>query len=231
MGFTPLSIPTRYIAHLGIQPAVPFTGCQYKSTQTQTVDETVTTWTSVAIGTPHPKRIVVLGIFQGVDGNMTSATVNGMEAYFKLNLNEFSIAAIQVPNNTLATITVSATSSVRKACSVYVGYPNNHMPLDSGTNSANAATDANVADQKVQASGFLIYSGGQFGTIGTFTTTWNGADAVVEDTDAQLEAISSYTAGHINITGSTDLSDLNMAESTSGTKRLAVATWGPPRGY
>ena len=90
-------------------------------------------------------------------------------------------------------------------------------------------TDANVANLKAQAGGFLIYAGSQPVVLGTFTTTWNGTNGTLqEDVDAQLEAATSYTTGMIpNFTVSSDNDDLNMAESASGTKLLVAVTWGP----
>jgi len=210
-------------------PNAPLVGCQYKSTQTITTDETTSTWNAVDIGTPHPDRIVILAIFAGVNGDVTAASVNGIPFFHKTRINEFAICACRVPNDTTARIEVSATSSIRKAVSVMVAYPQNPIPLDSGTATANTTTNANVADQKVQRHGCLVYAGGQLATLGTFTTTWNGTDSLVEDVDAQLESASSYTAGHINITISSDTSDVDLGESASGTKRLVVCTWGPPR--
>ena len=219
-------------------PLAPFAGVSYSTTVTTVTNENTSTFSAIDIGTPHKKRIIILAIYQGVNANVTSATVNDIEAFFKLNINEFSIAAVNVPDNAsvsggLATITVTAASSLRKAVSVYIAYPDNPIPLDFVTVTANTTTDANAANVKTQAGGFLVYSGGQNATLGTFTTTWNGqgSNSVVENVDAQLEATGSYTAGFINITTSDDLGDVNMAESVSGTKRLAVASWGPPRNY
>ncbi len=212
-------------------PRVPSVFPIYKTTLTDTANANSSTFNAVDIGVPHPKRLIVLAVFHGVAAACT-ATINNTNMHRIQNTaHEFAIFHLQVPVGTTADIVVTATSSIRKAVSVYVAYPNNPIPLDSATATANTTTNANAADQKVQANGFLIYSGGQLATLGTFTTTWNGTDAVVEDVDAQLEAASSYTAGHINITNSTDVSDLDMAESTSGTKRLVVGTWGPPPGY
>jgi hypothetical protein len=213
-------------------PAAPFAGCQYKTTLTTTTDETNTTWTDVDIGTPHPHRIVILGIFMGVNvGSAPSGTVNGIGRALGRAQNEWAFNVHLVPNDTLATIIVSVATSLRKAVSVWIGYPENPIPLDSGLATANTTTNANIADLKVQAGGFLIYAGGQLSTLGTFTTTWGGAETVIEDVDAQLESASSYTAGHFNVTESTDVNDLNLAESTSGTKRLVAATWGPPHNW
>ncbi len=220
-----------YMRTLANIPPVPSVTPIYKTTVSTTTDETTSTFNSVDIGTPHPKRIIILACYHGVAAAAT-ATVNGIDHYHRTQntAHEFSMFAHYVPNGTTATITVSATSSIRKAVSVYVAYPENPMPLDSGTATANTGTNANVADMKTQASGFLIYSGGQHATLGTFTTTWNGTEAVTEDIDAQLESAASYTMGRITtITTSADLNDVNMAQSTSGTKRLVVTTWGPPR--
>lgn len=216
------------IGVLGL-PAVPSRTPIYKSTVTTTTDETTSTFTGIDIGTPHPKRLVILACYHGVAAAAT-ATVNGIphQTRSQNTAHEFSILAVAVPNGTLGDIAVSATGSLRKAVSVYIAYPQNHLPRFTGAVSAATTTDANAANCPVSASGFLIYAGGQHATLGTFITTWTGADAVVENVDAQLESAASYTMGHIVITTSSDLDDLNMAESASGTKRLSVGTWGPP---
>ncbi len=208
----------------------PFTGVQYKTTLTTTTDETLTTWTGVDIGQAHPHRMIILATFMGV--NVTPATtVNGFTTIDKIRNNEFGITFHIVPTGSTATITASGVSSARKAIGVYVAYPMWTTLVDSGSTSAATTTDANLADLKVVRGGALIYSGGQLSTLGTFTTTWNGTDAVIEDIDAQLEATSSYTSGHINITNSSDISDLNMAESNSGAKRLAAISIYPALYY
>jgi hypothetical protein len=76
----------------------------------------------------------------------------------------------------------------------------------------------------------LVYSGGQNATLGTFTTTWNGSESLVENVDAQLEGTASYTSGHVNnMLVSANVNDLVMAESASGTKRLIGVMHYPPR--
>lgn len=212
-------------------PNAPFRGCQYKTTVTTTTDETTSTWTGVDIGTPHPDRIVVLAIFQGVNGDVTNATttVNGVQPCHKTRINEFAITVHKVPLGTTATVAVSATTSLRKAVGIFIAYPEIPIPMESGSVSAATTSDAQLLNWRQRDGGFLIYSGGQLATLGTFTTTWNGTDTLVEDVDAQLEAASSYTFGHINTIISTNVNDLIMAESVSGTKRLVACIWGPPR--
>lgn len=218
----------RYLVRSTLPP-VPSATVVYKGTQTTTTNETTTTWTGIDIGTPHPKRIVILAVYIGV-GTSASATVNGISSYHRTQVttHEFAIFAHQVPCGTTADIAVTAAASTRKAAAVYVAYPRNHMVLDDGTDTANSATDAVISNVKVQAGGFLIYAGGQNATLGTFTTTWTGPDAVTEDVDAQLESAASYTMGRIDTTVSSDQDDLTLAESVSGTKRLVCASWGPP---
>jgi hypothetical protein len=210
-------------------PPVPSTTPVYMGTSTTTTDEATSTFTGVNIGTPHPRRMVILANYHGVAA-AHSSTVNGQgfcEAQ-GLGSQEFSMAAFRIPDGDTATIVITATASLRKAVSVFVIYPERHLSLDRASATANTTTDANAPDIKCQSGGSIIYSGGQHATLGTFTTTWNGSDAVTESVDAQLEAAGSYTAGFIPITTSADLNDVNMAESTSGTKRLVVMSHGPP---
>lgn len=220
---------TIYASTLAELPPVPSTVPIYKTTLTTTTNETTTTWTAVDIGTPHPKRIIVLACWMGVTVTAASSTVNGIPHYTypRTTLNDFTIMAVRVPNDTTATITASHASSLTKAVAVYVYYPKDHTMLDSGSATGTTTTNATVADQKVQAGGCLIYVGGQNATLGAFTTTWTGPDAVTEDIDAQLEA-GSYTMGNIVVSVSSDTHDLTLAETVSGTKRLAAMTFGPP---
>lgn len=214
---------------IGTLPPVPFAGVAYKSTQTTTVDENTTTWTDVDIGEPHPKRIVILGISKSNTTQLFSVLVNGISAQHIVTQNEWTIYVAQVSHGALATLRVQylAGTPTRKAVSIWVAYPNNHIPLDFGGATANTSTPATIANLKVQAGGFLVYAGGQNAISGSFTTTWGGVDAVVEDADAQIET-GTYTSGHINATRSSDIDDLVMTQAVSGTKRIVAATWGPP---
>lgn len=213
-------------------PPAPSKDPIYKTTVTTTTDETTSTWTAVDIGVPHPQRLVILCVYHGVAAAAT-ATVNGISHCHRTQntAHEFSMFAVPVPDGTDATITVSATGSTRKAVSVYVAYPNILLPLDSGTATANTTSNAVVSDQKVQRNGFFLYNGGQHATLGAFSITWNAGDPGGESVDAQLESVASYTAGYGNIATSSNTGDVTLSETVSGTKRLVVTSWGPPRDY
>lgn len=213
-----------YASTLNRLPPVPSTVPIFKTTVTTTTDENTSTFTDVDIGVPHPLRLVILAVYQG-QTNQPSSTVNGIPHQTRIHSSEFGILSQCVPTGQTATITVTAASSVRKAVSVYVAYPRNHIPLDFAIGSAAAGSSATAADVKAQAGGFLIYSGGQNATLSTFTVTWNGVDGTSEQVDAQLEGVASYTSGLINFTQSSDGDDLSLAASTSGLKRIAAASW------
>ena len=107
----------------------------YKTTLTTTTNETTTEWTGVDIGTPHPKRIVILATYHGIAAAAT-CTVAGfpLNSVQQNSAHEFSIMSVHVPTSeTTATITVSATGSIRKAVAIYVAYPRIIFPLDGGT--------------------------------------------------------------------------------------------------
>jgi len=219
-----------YVTTLAQLPPVPSIVPILKTNVSTTTDETTSTFTGIDISVPHPKRIVIVSCHHGVAAAAT-ATCNGIDAYHRTQntAHEFSMFAFQVPNGTLATITISATGSVRKWIAVYIAYPKNHTPLDSGTGTANTTTNATVANVKVQSGGFLLACGGQNATLGAFSTTWGGPDAVIEDGDAQYESASSFTYTRIgSISVSSDANTVTLAETVSGTKRLVVTTWGPP---
>lgn len=222
---------------LGACPPVPSTTPVYKGTSTTTTDEATSTFTGIDIGVAHCRRIIILAVYHGVAASCT-ATVNGIPAYFRAQntAHEVSLHAFQVPNGTLGTVTVTATASLRKAVAVYVAYPKNHAPTDSGTATANTTTNATVTDLKIEAGGFVVFVGAQHATVGAFTTTFSAGSpsagmSVTEDVDAQLEAVASYTMGRSLSTygthPSSDTDDVVLAETVSGTKRLAAASWGP----
>ncbi len=199
----------------------------YMSTQTTTTDETATSWADIDIGVPHPKRAVILAAYVGVAGAALNMTVNGHQIRDAAITSAFQVGVIPVPDGATATITLSYPSSLRKAVSVYVYYPAKPFALSSGVDTAAATTNGNVPSLHAQAGGCLIYAGGQNATAGsTWTTTWGGAESVVEDVDAASEATGSYTTGHIVFTGSS-VNALDMAETVSGSKQLAAATFGP----
>lgn len=211
-------------------PKEPFVGCQYKTTLTDTANATLSTWNNVDIGVEHPNRVIIIVAFVGV--NITATTiVHGVGLSQRARLAEGQITSHLVPTGKSVTITVSAVGSVRKAVSVYVAYPAS-ISKDSVTVTAATTTNAVSGTLKSIKNGFLVYIGSQVATLGTFSTTWGGTDAVTEDVDAQLEAASSYTSGHINFAGaSNDTFKLTLATSASGTKNLVVLTMGPPLGY
>jgi hypothetical protein len=220
----------RILVHRPLPPA-PVLTPTYVSTQTTTTDETTSTFAGISIGTPHPKRIVVIAGHHGVAAAATG-TCNGQAEYFRSQntAHEFSLLAFFAPVGLTADITVSATGSIRKAFSIYYLYPADHMPIDSGTATATTTNNAQIANLAARARGCLIYAGGQQGTLGAFTTTFTG-QTVTEDVDAQYETASSYTTGRISdVSVSSDTVTLDLAETVSGTKRLTAATWGPAWG-
>jgi hypothetical protein len=211
-------------------PNPPFRGVLYKTALSTTANETTTTWTGIDIGVPHPDRIVILAIYQGVNGNIIEPTdVNGIPNTHIKQLNEFGITVHPVPLDTTAIIRVSATSSIRKGVSVYIAY-GPAQPIESGAISAGTTNPANLNNWKTIAGGFAIYSGGQHSTLGTFTTTWNGTETLVEDKDVQIESAASVTTGNVNnMLASDNTFDLSMSASASGTKRCVGVSFYPPR--
>ncbi len=205
---------------------------------TVTTNQTSTTWSSIdLLGPEHPKRIVVVGVWHGINASATPAALDGIPYFFREQntAHEFSMFAFQVPCGTGAihTLNIQAVGSLTKANQFYTFYPACHAPLDSGTATANTTANAVVSNIKFMSGGVAFYCGGQNATLGAFGTTWNGTADIIEDTDAQLEA-GSYTFGRIGCVttqASSDLSDVTLAETVSGTKRLVVASWGPPYRY
>ncbi len=205
---------------------VPSTIPIYKSTQTTTTDEDVTTWAGLDIGVPHPQRVVIVAGFIGVSVT-SSCTVNGIShtASVGNGTRNSAIYSIPVPNGLLGDVVVTAVGSVRKAMSIYVAYPSSPAIISSGLDSQTLTTDA-TASLRVLVGGFVIYAGSQGATLGAFGTTWSGAESVTEDVDAQLEAASSYTTGSFAVTAAST-STLTLAETVSGTKHFVAGSFFP----
>ena len=92
-------------------PPVPSLVPVYKSTQTTTTAETVTTWLNVDIGVPHPKRVVIAALAKG-HANISAMTIGGQYAsvrWFGGHEQAFHVA--RVPNGTTADIVASVTTS------------------------------------------------------------------------------------------------------------------------
>jgi hypothetical protein len=211
-------------------PPVPSLVPIYKSTQTTTANETVTTWTGVDIGTPHPKRVVCAALYKG-HANLSGMTIGGQYApvYWFGSGHECAIHAARVPGGDTADIVASVASSQLKACSIFVLYPNDFTTRDFAA-SATTTNNATVTPQ-VRKNGSLIYCGVQHSTLGAFSTTWSGAEAVTESVDAQLEANASYTMGMIPLFLTSQVTSvLTLAETVSGTKRLVAVPFGPAYG-
>jgi hypothetical protein len=211
-------------------PPVPSLTPIYKSTQTTTTNEDTTTFSGVDIGVPHPKRVVVVTGSMGVSVSIgdDAVTVNGCATVQCDRAQSCFMATVPVPTGTTANIVCTFVGSARKAAAVYVLYPWWPKPIEVNGVNANLAVDANIANVTAVNKGCLIYGGTQLATLGAFTTTWGGGDAVTENVDAQLEAATSYTSGNINFTVSSNTNAINMAETVSGTKHLLYASFLPP---
>lgn len=213
-------------------PPVPSLIPVYKTVQTTTTNETTTSFT-FDLGTPHPDRQIIVCAYHGVAAACT-ATLDGRASDTRTQntAHEFSIHGFFVPDQrTSGTVAVSATGSIRKAVCVFVIYPRYPDIYSAGTATANTTANASVTLSSFKAGSYGIYCGGQHATLGAFTVTRTGC-TVTGSVDAQLEAAASYTMGyfvHDPTVGSTGSAALTLAETVSGTKRLAARVHHPAR--
>lgn len=219
----------RLQTRFSVLPPVPSATPVYKGSNTTTVNETTSTFTGVDIGVAHPRRIVILAAYLGVAAT-SSATINGVPCVRMQHSanHEAAIFYARAPDGVTASIEITAVGSLRKAFGTYVAYPRSDIPLMWSAASATGTTDASSGKVRSQAGGFIVYVGDQNIVLGTFITTYS-PETVTEDVDAQLEGISSYTWGQISsVSISSDpAKNVNLAASTSGTKRIVGASWGP----
>jgi hypothetical protein len=199
------------------------------STQTDTANADLSTWAGVDIGTPHPNRLVVLSIYRGIGNVAADTTVNGISPFLEQNNSSASaqggIHVFRVPLGLTADLWVSVVGSQRKAVGVTILYPKSPRFLLSKSNDQQTTTTDATGTVPTMAGGTVFYAGTSNGTLTAFGTTSSGADAVIEDVDAQLEATGSYTFGHINVTIGGDIT-LTLAETVSSTKQLSTLSLG-----
>jgi len=218
-----------YSCGLAPYPPVPSRSPVYKTTLTTTTNETTTTWTGAEIGTEHPLRIIILGIYGGVSAAIT-ATVNDIPPFYSLRNGQSAVLAFQVVSGITATIVVSATASERKAVHVYVAYPHSHTPLDSASGSASTTNPVALTDVKTIAGGFAIVAGrANGGSTGAVSCTWSGNGTITEDYDSVMEATATPGAYRVHtITESGDSGDGSFTCTGSNTKNAVMVSWGPP---
>jgi hypothetical protein len=212
-------------------PPVPSLTPVYMSTQTTTTDQATTTWSGLDIGVPHPKRVVVVGYFSGAT-NASTVTLNGLEPVALENNNGgtryTNTYVFPVPSGTTGELIASTSGSSRKAASIWVYYPNRPFAISSGQDSATGSNPIS-ASLTVQAGGAVFYTAECSAVLSTFTTTWGGTESVVEDVDAQHEATSTYTMGHINILTSS-VNTLTATPVDAAAKQLSAIVLGPAYG-
>jgi hypothetical protein len=207
-------------------PSVPSASSIFKGTQTTTVNEDTTVFTEVDIGVPHPKRVVVLGLYGGNSATV-SATVNGIPPAYMARSSFCAVAIFPVPVGETALITVTTTFSQHKVVAVWIDYPQNDAPLDSAANVASGITPVTLSDLKVQYGGVVFFACFEPTAVETFTVTWTGTDAVIVDVNSSIESFSSYVMGRIPIVSGSDLDDLTVSVTNGGGKRLSAVSLGP----
>lgn len=186
----------------------------------------------VDVGTAHANRLVIIGTAGNSYIAIGAPTINGvaMDLVAGPGAGDFTLWQKVVASGTTADFSIPAgfTGALRCIIGVWVAYPNSSTKVDSGHTQATSTTNAVVSDVEVVDDGFQIAWGGQLATVGSFTGTWNGADTPTEDTDQTIESGTSVAAWSMPTTENLTTGDFTMAASASGTKRVVVASWGPP---
>lgn len=213
-----------------VRPA-PF----FSSLNSSTVDVAAgnsRTFSSVNIGTPDSKRLVVVhaGIGGTISPNQIGMTVNGVTAEKILGgASAQGIFTALVPTGTLVDIVLTNNSGVvstRQMAGVFVCYPDDPVAIEALAAGVSGSTDAVISDIAVVAGGFVVWCYEQYNTAGTVSVTWTGAEAVNESYDTTLET-STWAGGYVLPLTDNTTADMTAAESTSGFKELLVCSWGP----
>jgi len=216
--------------HAHVRPA-PF----FSSLNSSTVDVAAgnsRTFSSVNIGTPDSKRLVVVhgGLGGTVGAAQIGVTVNGVTADLILSAaGAQGIFTALVPTGTLVDIVLTNNSgavSARQMAGVFVCYPDDPVAIEELAGSAGTTTNAVISDIAVVAGGFVVWGYEQYNTAGTVSVTWTGAEAVNESYDTTLET-STWAGGYVLPLTDNTTADMTAAESTSGFKELLVCSWGP----
>lgn len=179
----------------------------------------------------NSKRLVVALILSGssqadsVLFNGLSGTDNGSAGAGQ------SLFHCVVPTGSSLTLDITTTATTT-GCTValYVIYPASSTRVDFGTDGPGTGASKTLSDIAVSAGGVLLYQGKSNLNSTSFTTTWGGADAVVEAYDAVVGA-TLYTAtfGHILTTAASTLNDLTITRVHSGTNfPVSCISFGGP---
>jgi hypothetical protein len=203
----------------------------YLWTDTSDTNTTSYTFSSKALGSDHANRRLRIAIHTPLVA-VSAVSVGGVAATSVASNTHSSIWTLSTTATALAGLTTAnvvvttATTCSRVSISMWVDYASSGTATDFGSDTDASTVDSVVA-LDVVPDGHVIYVGSQNTSLGTFTTTWAGSDAVVEDYDSQRESTSTVTFGHIN-TSETATRNLTLSESTSGQKVLVAASFGAP---
>lgn len=187
---------------------------------------------SVNMGTDHADRVVMIGVESSVA--LTSATLGGVAmtagpTNLALTMWYLATGGTALDGQTTVDFVVtnnSGSTATRCEIAVWVCYPASKTPVDSDAAAASSTNDVVLTDLSVTAGGFVAAIGQCL--AGGMAFSWNGVDAVVEDFDLAAESTTCVGGAHILVTETSAVRDLTLAEVTSGTKRMAALSFGPP---
>lgn len=213
--------------------AKPWTGqpdaqISFTASPSTTANETVYTFSSVAIGDEDASRVVAVAFFvNGLLDELVSATIAGVEATKVSSIrvagggNAIAIFYAPVPTGTTATISVTCPDEgSRCATAVYRIIP------------AYGREDPISSDAKYESSVTLREVAGGVSIWCAVTPSLSSAYTVNRDSSALTTDISStysgsslVKAGHVDISGTTNTAFNATYSSTSNDIVIATANW------
>lgn len=203
----------------------------WKGSYVDTVNGANKSFAGCALGTPHPTRMIVFCATANTDVDVTAATVDGTGATLVAAVTSgvhrrLSMWRAASTANSTGTIALTHGSENNAVISVYALYPASHTPVDAGA-LGNNSTSVTVTDiAKTNGGWTIIVSIGNHVTA-TMLLTQNGAETIVKDYEATIEATYDFTtAFHVNTaTTTTDDYTSTFSGGVNSELALVVGSW------
>lgn len=236
---------TMVINPYSVVPAGPCssTPVTYIGTQTSAADSTSYTFNGVSIGDPacagNIRLVYVYMICSAISTtSVDTVTVAGVTASDVLANNATTRVAgvfARVNTGTTADIVASFSGGADNTCEaialmVYVIITTTTVTVDA-VNDVSATGDFDLSNVAVTSGGAEVVSMASIpaSACGSLDATFNGTETVIEDVNATLDSVLTYTSGHFTADSTATVDDYANISCGTETAGMALAvSWEPP---
>jgi len=198
----------------------------YRNSYVDATTQTNYSFATCDLGTPHATRMVVV-VARASDIAISACTVDGTAATSVIAVTNagrrISMWRAASTANATGTIALTNAPAINGTIHVFAIYPASQTPT--GTTSVHGGTSPQTALNLVKTdAGFTIIgvtaTGGAAGAV-----TQTGAETIIEDYDAEVEAGARTMAGHHVNTATTSTDDYTATFVGASGVGLVVASW------